>query len=210
VRERLMGFEPTTFCMASSCHQAAEALDSALQAGSYESSELGVSRIRRRLPGVSGLNPDSRSATARRGHGALQARRDPRDRAVGQRPLPSALQAIREPAHVSLIGRGDKVEVPGGAHYAMGSDGKPADDHVVDLRRIERSYQPVGFEDRLSAHPGAGRTRSARQLGSLRLSGGSGRSDSGDDVTRCARDRSTSVALLAASADREACPACPQ
>jgi hypothetical protein len=33
-RKRLMGFEPTTFCMASSCCQRAEALVSALEAGS--------------------------------------------------------------------------------------------------------------------------------------------------------------------------------
>jgi hypothetical protein len=50
----------------------------------------------------------------------------------------------------------------------MGSNGKPADDHVFNLRRVESGYQPLGFEDRLSPHPGAGPMRTARQLGSLR------------------------------------------
>ena len=126
----------------------------------------------------------------------------------GQRSLDRMFAAecpktFSEAVHVSLVWRGNDVDVARGAHDTVSARGKPSHDHVRDVRRVERCHHAVGFEGRLSGHRPADRARTAKQHGLLRSSVGLVRLESAGDGPRSARDRSTSSAARAGNAVRE-------
>jgi hypothetical protein len=77
-------------------------------------------------------------------HGSTPARaRDERGSGEGSLDrvfAPECLKRLREAVHVSLIWCSNEIEVSRGAHDAVCPDGKTADDHVLDLRRVERGH----------------------------------------------------------------------
>lgn len=122
------------------------------------------------------------------------------ERGSCQRPLDrvfasEGLEARREAVHVRAIWRGHEVEIARGAHDAVCSNCKSADNHVLDLCCVECGHEPAWVEDRLSVH----RRRPRANRRAARLASIVSRIRSLGDRRRCTAMRDGSFQVPGAS-----------